>query len=153
MPSTEELRQQQLQQQINQDHAIQNELLAQDRARQAVAGKIPKTTEISGIEFALIGFVAAIKDSVDIIGDIAIIGPIINILTNIFCLSILWLWCIFKLGKLPLKRFLGAGLGEFIPYLDALPFWTSFVISVYLEQRGYIPKFIKKIANPIPGQK
>ncbi len=147
----EQLAQQQLKMEQAQ-HAKQQEMQDQDRARQAAAGALPKKSEISGVEFALIGLLAISKDVADIIGDIAIIGPIINIITNVVCLPILWIWCYIRLGKFPIKRFLASGIGEFIPYIDALPFWTFFVVTVFLEQKGYIPGFIKKLTKPIPGK-
>lgn len=139
---------QQTVQQINEDRAQYEQMQAQDRARQAVAGKIPKTTDISGVEFMLIGLVAVVKDSLDIIVTVTIIGAIFTTIINVGATLILWLWCIFKLKKFPFKRFLGSGILEFIPGLDVLPAWTAFVLSLFLEQRGYIPKFVQKLTKP-----
>lgn len=105
-------------------------------------------SEISGVEFALIGLVAVIKDLTDIIGTITVIGIILTILINIPATLILWFWCAIKFKHFPTKRFLTTSLIEFIPLIGALPVWTGFVVSLYFDQKGFLPKFFKKSANP-----
>jgi len=159
MPSNEEL----YQQQLNEDRARQERLQAEDRARQAPgqgAGAPRQSTsgkpKISGIEFALMGLVAIGKDALDVIATVTIIGAIFTTILNVGATGILWLWCIFRLKKFPFKRFIGSGALEFIPGLDVLPAWTAFVLSLWLEQSGYIPGFMKniakKVSSPVPNQ-
>ncbi len=145
MPEAEQL----YQQQLAQDQALQARLKAEDRARQEAAGSLPKKNDISTVEFALIGLVAGLKDAVSAIATLTIIGIIVAIFVNIPCSLILWLWCAIRLHKLPFKRLLSSTLAGFTPIIGALPFWTGFVVSVFLEQKGYIPKFLqKKLVSP-----
>jgi len=132
------------------DEELYQQQLNEERAKQVKAKKTAakisqKTPEITSVEFALIGFVAIIKDAIDVLGTGLIVGALITIFINVPCTLILWFWCVIKLHKFPFKRFIGAGLAEFIPFVGALPFWTAFVVSLYLEQNGYFPKFLSKI--------
>lgn len=148
----QELYAQQFYQQVNQDRATSAKFQAQDRSRQSASAKITNSKVISTTELFLIGMLAALKDTADIICDLLIIGPIINILTNIFVLPILWFWCLTRLHKFPTKKFIGAALGKFIPYLDAIPYWTGFVAMIFLEQKGFMPKFMQRLAKAVPGK-
>jgi len=145
MPESEDL----YQQQLSQDRAEQEEMQAKDRARQSPQ----KPQKINGIELAAVGLVAVVKDLIDDVATATIIGAIFTTVINVGTTLILWLWCLLRLHQFPYKRFIGAGALEFIPGLNALPFWTAFVVTLWLEQSGFLPGLfktaVKKIAKPV----
>jgi len=104
------------------------------------------STEITGIEFAIILSLAILKDLLDwILLFTAGIGLIVSRITTIGIAGILWLWLMIRLRKFPTKRFLGSFFIEMIPLIGTFsPTWTILIISIYGKQKGYLPKWIKK---------
>lgn len=102
-----------------------------------------KQSQISDVEFIIVGFLALINDSCDWIGLDLVLFRAVDLLTA----GILGLWCLLRLKKFPGARFGVSFLVELIPILgDISPTWSIFILSVYLEQRGYLGKikFLKK---------
>lgn len=119
-----------------------------DRAETAKAQATDHSeTDITAAEFLLIGGLAVIKDALDVIVTASIIGVILTSIINFPITLMLWLWCVLRLKRFPTARFLGTASLEFIPFLGALPLWTGFVISLWLEQTGYMPKWLTKITG------
>ncbi|MFH1226111.1 MAG: hypothetical protein V1684_02430 [bacterium] len=106
--------------------------------------KAGSENQISIIEFLFIGLIAFGKDSLDGGATLLVIGIPLTPIANISAILSLWLWCAVRLGRFPTKRFMGATVLEFIPLINALPFWTAFMVTLYLQQHGYIPKFLTK---------
>jgi hypothetical protein len=98
-------------------------------------------SEISDVEFMLIGLVGVTNDLCDWIGLDLILFRILDLSTA----GILGLWCVMRLRKFPSARFGTTFLVELIPGLgDLSPTWTVFIASVYAEQKGYLPKTLAK---------
>ncbi len=101
----------------------------------------PAASEISDVEFFLIGLIAAINDLCDWLGLDLLLFRLIDLVTA----GILGLWCLVRLHRFPGARFGTTFLTELIPGLgDLLPTWTIFVISIYLEEKGYLSKTLAK---------
>lgn len=93
-------------------------------------------SEITDAEFCLIGSIAVINDLCDWLGLDLILFRLVDLITA----AILGLWCLVRLGRFPSARFAGTFLIELIPVLgDISPTWTIFIISIYAEQKGYLP--------------
>lgn len=129
-----------------------NEQRAQDEQAQKKIKKVQPVSRISGVEFALIFLVAVLKDAIDGGATISVIGIPLTSIINIAVILILWLWCIIKLQKFPTKRFITSAGIEFIPILGALPMWTFFVLSLYLEHIGLTPEVLKKLLKSPSGK-
>ncbi len=99
-------------------------------------------SEISDVEFLLAFCLAGIKDILDGL-TLGILGWIINI----FVIMIIGSWILFRLHKFPTKKFITAAVGDFIPLVSILPFWTGFIAIIFLEQKGYLPKWASKLAK------
>lgn len=123
--------------------------LNQQRARDQKRMKIKRssanpTSEISGPEFMFIGTLAVANDLCDWVGLDLFLFRAVDLVTA----GILGLWCIIRLHQFPSARFGGSFLVELIPGLgDLSPTWTLFIISIYLEQRGRLPKPLAKLAK------
>ena len=90
--------------------------------------------EITGIEFACVGFIAVLNDLTDYVGLDLLFFRVIDLTTA----CILGLWCLLRLHRFPSARFGGTFLIELIPFVgDLSPTWTLFIISLYLEQKGF----------------
>lgn len=131
----------------------QNTLAELNQARQADKDESTKDevqetsgsdSNITSAEFLLIGGLALIKDAVDVIITLSIIGVILQVLVNIPITLMLWLWCVSRLKRFPTVKFLGTAGLECIPFLGALPLWTGFVIALWLKQTGYLPKWLSR---------
>lgn len=115
-----------------------------DQWTQENAGKIPgkgtkakskpsdTASEITDVEFMIIGFIALVAD---------LLGPF-----GIPCVLILCLWSAMRFKKFPTKKIIGASLFEIVS-LGFLPGWSGFVLVTFLEQRGYMPKWITKLTK------
>jgi hypothetical protein len=98
-------------------------------------------SEITDAEFMIIGSIAAANDLCDWIGLDLLFFRLIDLGTA----GVLGLWCLMRLHKFPSVRFGGTFLTELIPGLgDISPTWTLFIISIYAEQKGYLPKTLSK---------
>lgn len=124
--------------------------LNQDRAKDSkkTVKKKPKaaqpTSEISDVEFIIIGTIGAANDLCDWIGLDLLLFRMIDLVTA----GILGLWCLMRLRQFPSTRFGGTFLIELIPGLgDISPTWTLFIISIYAEQKGYLPKRLSKLSK------
>ncbi|MDD5589553.1 MAG: hypothetical protein PHQ47_00050 [Candidatus Portnoybacteria bacterium] len=106
----------------------------------------PKS-DVTSIEFALIALVAVGKDGLDAGATLSIIGVPLTPILNIGAIMILWLWCVMRLKEFPTKRFAGSAMLEFLPFLNALPFWTAFLILIYIQQN------FPNLSKYIPGSK
>ncbi len=108
---------------------------------------IKQASKITDIELSLVLCLCLLKDILDwLLLFVVGIGLILSRITNLFITAILWLWCITRLHKFPTKRFVGGFVIEMIPFIGTVsPSWTMFVISIWVEQKGYMPKFLKKI--------
>jgi len=91
-----------------------------------------KASEIADAEFMIIGFIALVAD---------LLGPF-----GIPCILILWLWSAMRFQQFPTKKIIGASLFEILS-LGFLPGWSGFVLVIFLEQKGYIPKWISKLTK------
>ncbi len=118
----------------------------QDKARDRQKTK-PKAnpgnsaSEISDVEFMLIGAVGVTNDICDWVGLDLILFRIVDLSTA----GILGLWCLMRLHRFPSARFGTTFLVELIPGLgDLSPTWTIFIASVYAEQKGYLPETLAK---------
>ncbi len=124
--------------------------LNQDRAKDSkkTVKKKPKavqpTSEITDVEFMIIGAIGATNDLCDWVGLDLLLFRMIDLVTA----GILGLWCLIRLHKFPSARFGLTLLVELIPGLgDISPTWTIFIISVYAEQKGYLPKTLTKLTK------
>ena len=111
--------------------------------------KSDQINRITGAEFFVVFCLAMFKDVLDwILLLSAGIGFIINRITNIVITGILWLWCVIRLHKFPTKKFVGSFFIEMIPVLGTFsPTWTIFILIIYAEQRGHLPKWAEKLAK------
>jgi len=138
------------------DEELAIQQLNEDRAQEEQAQKKPKKTQpvskISGVEFALIFLVAILKDAIDGGATISVFGISLIPIINIIAILILWFWCICKLHKFPTKRFISSAGIEFIPVLSALPMWTFFILSLYLEHLDLTPEVLKKVLKSPTGK-
>lgn len=126
------------------DYAEQlNQIRAKEKKiKKTVKAKILPESQISGAEFAVIGSIALISDALDYFG----IGLLSLRMLDICTTIILGLWCFIRLKKFPSARFAATFIIEMIPFLgDFSPTWTIFIIAIYAEQRGYMPKISKFI--------
>jgi len=128
-----------------------NEQRIKDKENKKKRKKRKKMTEqaskVTDIELSLILCLCLLKDALDwLLLFVVGIGLILSRITNLFITGILWLWCITRLHKFPTKRFVGGFIIEMIPVIGTIsPSWTAFIISIWVEQKGYTPKFLKKI--------
>jgi len=107
-------------------------------------GPATPASSISGAEFMFIGAIALINDLCDWFGLDLILFRAVDLVTA----GALGLWCITRLRQFPTARFGGSFLIELIPGLgDLSPTWTFFILSVYIEQKGRLPKFLAKSAK------
>ena len=106
-------------------------------------------SEISDVEFFLAFCLAILKDVLDwILLFAGGIGLILSRITNLIITGILWLWCFMRLRKFPTKRFIGGFVIEMIPIIGTIsPTWTVFIATIWLEQKGYLPKLVSKLAK------
>lgn len=129
--------------------------LNQERANDVkeTVKKKPLTTkpvkDITDVEFTLVLFLAVLKDILDwVLLLIFGIGLILSRITNLVITGILWLWCSIRLHKFPTKRFLGGFVIEMIPVVGTFsPTWTIFIATIWIEQKGYAPKWATKLAK------
>ena len=122
--------------------------LNQDKAKKRKIGKTRKkkdvtpVSEVSDVEFFLLFCLAGLKDILDGF-TLGTIGWLINILVII----ILGSWSLFRLHKFPTKKFITGAIGDSIPLISFLPLWTGFVLIIFLEQKGLMPKWMGKLAK------
>ncbi|GAI26509.1 unnamed protein product [marine sediment metagenome] len=130
--------------QLNQDRAKDSKQTVKIKPKAAKS-----TSEITDVEFFLVLCLSILKDVLDWILLLAGgIGLILSRLTNIAITGILWLWCLMRLRKFPTKRFLGGFLIEMIPLVGTFsPTWTIFIITIWAEQKGYMPEWIGKLVG------
>lgn len=128
------------------DYSTQSAQLNQDRAKeQKTAVKIRQRpthkSEITTVEFMIIGIIGLANDLCDWLGLDLLLFRMLDLGTA----GILGLWCLIRLHKFPSARFGGTFLVELIPILgDLSPTWTIFIISIYIEQKGYLPKTLSR---------
>jgi hypothetical protein len=122
-----------------------DETKANETEKAKVKSKSAPETDITSVEFMMISLIAMGKDAIDVGGTIILIGIPFTPILNIGAIATLWLWCIMRLKKFPTARFVASSGIEFIPLFNGLPMWTAFMISLYLQQKGYLPKFLKNI--------
>ncbi len=90
-----------------------------------------------------IGTVAVLNDLCDWLGLDLLLFRALDLITA----GTLSLWCVIRLHQFPTARFGSSFLIELIPGLgDLSPTWTLFIISIYLEQRGRLPKIFSQIS-------
>jgi len=89
-------------------------------------------SEITAAEWLMVGAVAVLAD---------ILGPVGFIL-----LPILLLWHTIRFQRFPFKKLLGSGAFEVIS-VGLLPGWTGFIIWTFLEQKGYLPGWLGRLAR------
>ncbi|MFC1700945.1 hypothetical protein ACFLZ0_02310 [Patescibacteria group bacterium] len=107
-----------------------------DRIESITDTTLPES-QISSVEFILIGIVALIDDALDYLG----IGLLTFRFFGVCTATILGFWCVFRLKKFPTARFATTFISELIPFWgDFCPTWTIFVVWIYAEQRGHMPK-------------
>lgn len=91
-------------------------------------------SEITVAEFVLIGAIAVTNDILDWLGVDLLLFRAFDLLT----FGALALWCAVRLKKFPTSRLGGSFFIEMIPGLgEVSPTWTIFIISIYLEQKGF----------------
>ncbi|MBI4709336.1 MAG: hypothetical protein HY764_03995 [Candidatus Portnoybacteria bacterium] len=139
------------QEQLNQQKLNQNRAqTSQEPDEESTQTKQPSSSKkITGVEFALVGMLCVVKDSLDVVCTLSVFLAVLVTIINLPITAILWFWCFWKLHKFPSKRFIGASLVEFVPVLGALPTWTFFIITLYLEEGGYLPGFLKRKIKPV----
>ena len=136
--------------QLNQDKAKNPKKTAKSKK---TAKRKPKTTqptsEIADAEFFMVLCLAILKDVLDwVLLFAAGIGLVLSRITNLVIAGILWLWCLMRLHKFPTKRFLGGFLIEMIPLVGTFsPTWTTFIVTIWAEQKGYMPKWMGKLVG------
>jgi len=122
--------------------------LNQDKAKKRKIGKTRKkkkvtpVSEVSDVEFFLLFCLAGLKDILDGM-TLGTIGWLINIIVIVTLGS----WSLFRLHKFPTKRFIAGAVGDSIPLISTVPFWTGFVLLIFLEQKGLLPGWIDKLAK------
>ena len=104
--------------------------------------KVTPVSEISDVEFFLLFCLAVLKDILDGL-TLGTIGWLINIIVIVT----FGLWSLFRLHKFPTKKFIAGAIGDSIPLISFLPFWTGFVLLIFLEQKGFMPEWISKLAK------
>jgi len=106
-------------------------------------------SEITDVEFFLVLCLAILKDVLDWVLLLAGgIGLILSRITNLVITGILWLWCLMRLHKFPTKRFVGGFVIEMIPLVGTFsPTWTVFIVTIWAEQKGYMPKWMGKLVG------
>ncbi len=122
---------------LNQERAKNSNVTVKKKRKTAQS-----ISEISDVEFFLAFCLAVIKDILDVL-TLGALGWSINILV----IMILGSWVLFRLHKFPTWKFITATVGDFIPLVSILPFWTGFVAIIFLEQKGYLPKWASKLAK------
>ena len=134
------------------DYSAQfNQDKAKNHQRKTKVKKNPArpADEITSVEFFLVFCLAILKDSLDWISLLVLgIGLIFSRITNIVITGILWLWCLMRLHRFPAYRFAGSFFIEMVPVIGTFsPTWTMFIVSVWAEQRGYMPKWAEKFVG------
>jgi len=115
-----------------------------DPSKSKPASTDSSSDEITGAEFLLIGIIGFINDLLDYFGVDFLLFRIVDFLTAF----ILGCWCLFRLRKFPSARFGTTFVVELIPFLgDLSPTWTLFIISIYLEQKGYLPNKLSNLSK------
>jgi len=130
--------------QFNQEKAKDSKKKAKKKPKAA-----EPASEITDAEFFLVLCLAILKDVLDWVLLLAGgIGLIFSRITNLVITGILWLWCLMRLHKFPTKRFLGSFLIEMIPLVGTFsPTWTIFIVTIWAEQKGYMPKWMGKLVG------
>jgi len=130
--------------QLNQDRAKDSKKTVKKKRKAA-----QPTSEITDGEFFLVLCLTILKDVLDwILLFAGGIGLILSRITNLIITGILWLWCLVRLHKFPTKRFLGGFFIEMIPIVGTFsPTWTVFIVTIWAEQKGYMPKWMGKLAG------
>jgi len=120
-----------------------------DEKEDNLAGQIGTINQITNVEFILILLLAIAKDVLDWILLFALgLGLFISRITNLFVTAILWIWCFSRLHKFPTKRFIGSFSIEMLPVIgDLSPTWTIFIVTIWIEQRIYLPKLLKRASK------
>lgn len=90
------------------------------------------SADITEAEFMMIGSVALLAD---------LLGPF-----GFPFVLILAFWSIVKFKKFPAKKFITTCSVEVLS-LGLLPGWTCYIIALFLEQKGYMPKALSKLAK------
>jgi hypothetical protein len=108
--------------------------LNQNRAKsrrpvKKIKSKSINPDEITNAEWMTVGFIAALAD---------LLGPF-----GFPCILILCFWSVFKFHKFPTNKIIVAGSAEVLSF-GFLPGWTGYVVYLFLEQKGYLPKWISK---------
>jgi hypothetical protein len=126
-----------------------NQEKSQDQKKIKVKKKTTKPiSKITGAEFLIVLCLAASKDILDGVLLLIGIGLVLSRITNIIITGALWLWCLMRLHKFPTQRFIGSFLLEMVPVLGTIsPTWTIFILTIYAEQRGHLPKWASKLAR------
>ena len=111
----------------------------QERSKSAKTDTIVKKkkssnnfNEITLAEFMFVGFIALVAD---------LLGPI-----GFPCVLVLVFWHVMKFHKFPTRKISGAIIAEVVS-LGFLPGWSGFVLIIFLEQRGYLPKWANKMTK------
>ncbi len=140
---------------MNNNETEQSDQLAQERAKDRNNKKTAKArkkvtnraSQITDVEFFLVFGLSILKDVLDwVLLFAGGIGLILSRITNLVITGILLLWCLFRLHKFPTKRFLGGFLIEMIPLIGTFsPTWTIFIATIWVEQKGYMPKLVGKL--------
>ena len=130
---------------LNQERGKDSKITVKKKKKE----KENQISEISDIEFFLAFCLAILKDVLDwILLFAGGIGLILSRITNLIITGILWLWCFIRLRKFPTKRFIGGFVIEMIPIIGTIsPTWTVFIATIWLEQKGYLPKWVSKLAK------
>jgi len=125
-----------------------SEQWAQAQAEKQKIKRTPKkkratpVSKISDVEFLLLFCLAGLKDALD-----GLTLGTVGWLTNILVIMVLGFWSLFRLHKFPAKKFMIGAIGDSIPLISLLPFWTGFILLIFLEQKGYTPKWMGKLAK------
>lgn len=126
------------------DQWVKERVKTQNKKTKTERKPVQPTSEITGVEFILIGTIAIANDLCDWIGLDLILFRLVDLATA----AVLGLWCLIRLHKFPSARFGGTFIVELIPGLgDLSPTWTLFIISVYAEQKGFLPKWLSKLTK------
>ena len=130
--------------QLNQEKAKDSKKTVKKKPKAA-----KPASEITDVEFFLVLGLAILKDALDwVLLFAGGIGLILSRITNLVISGILWLWCLMRLHKFPTKRFLGSFLIEMIPLVGTFsPTWTIFIVTIWAEQKGYMPKWMGKLVG------
>lgn len=104
-------------------------------AKVSIKKKIAPPDRVTTFELAWMLLIAMAKDALD--GALILAagtGLILNRITNLFLVAILWFWIFYRFHRFPTKRFVGTAIVEFIPLLGGLPMWTVFVITIWIKK-------------------